>query len=69
MSQLSPIFKGEFLKEKKEEKEDDLIGEEGSGDNLPLQQTEFNNLLQDKLSYDSTFSVGRFDLSRLLFSS
>jgi hypothetical protein len=33
---LSPIFKGEFLKKKKEEKEDDLIGEEGSGDNLPL---------------------------------
>ena len=69
MSQLSPIFKGEFLKEKKEEKEDDLIGEEGSGDNLPLYYFEFNKIVQDKLSYDSTFSVGRFDLSRLLFSS
>ena len=61
MSQLSPIFKGEFLKEKKEEKEDDLIGEEGSGDNLPLYYFEFNKIVQDKLSYDSTFSVGRFD--------
>ncbi len=69
MSQLSPIFKGEFLKEKKEEKEDDLIGKEGSGDNLPLYYFEFDKIVQDKLSYDSTFSVGRFDLSRLLFSS
>jgi len=42
------FFKGEFPKEKKEEKEDDLIGEEGSGDNLPLYYFEFDKIVQDK---------------------